>query len=105
LGGPLECPYYYKVEFRTVDPKLGILSKIPLKTRYVVEDTLEYAKDLLSGRTNEVLWKTAGFLKRRIKNLDVLVVVWDVIKHGVHVTVHGMKQLYFDGKWAVGAQK
>ena len=105
MGGPLECPYYYKVEFRTVDPKLGIFSKIPLKTRYVVEDTLEYAKDLLSGRTNEVLWKTAGFLKRRIKNLDVIVVIWDVIKHGVHVTVHGMKQLYFDGKWAVGAQK
>ncbi len=76
-----------------------------MKTRYVVEDTLEYAKDLLSGRTNEVLWKTAAFLKRRIKSLNVLLVIWDVIKHGVHVTVHGMKELYFDGKWAVVAQK
>ena len=28
-----------------------------------------------------------------------------MIKHGVHVTVHRMKQLYRDGKWALGTQK
>lgn len=61
--------------------------------------------DLLYGRTNEALWKTSGFIKRRIKNAEVLLWVWDMIKHGVHVTVHGLSELYYDGKWALGTQK
>jgi hypothetical protein len=60
---------------------------------------------LLYGRTNDVLWKTSGFLKRRIKNAEVLLWVWDMIKHGVHVTVHGLSELYSDGKWVIGVKK
>lgn len=69
------------------------------------EDTFAYATDLVTGRVNEVMWKTSGFLWRRISNLRVLVIIWDLIKHGIHVTVHGMKELYREGKWAIGEQK
>lgn len=31
--------------------------------------------------------------------------VWDMIKHGVHVTVHGLSELYSDGKWVIGVKK
>jgi hypothetical protein len=48
------------------------------------------------------MWKTSAFLWRRIANLRVLLVVWDLIKHGFHVTVHGMAELYREGKWALG---
>lgn len=76
-----------------------------MKCKYMLEDTVEYMKDLVSGRTNEAMWKTSKFLWRRIYNLDVLVLIWDLIKHGVHITVHGMKHLYLDGKWAVIEKK
>jgi hypothetical protein len=55
-----------------------------------------------TGRFNEAMWKTSSFLWRRIANLRVLLVVWDLIKHGFHVTVHGMAELYREGKWALG---
>jgi hypothetical protein len=28
-----------------------------------------------------------------------------MIKHGVHVTVHGLSELYSDGKWVLGEKK
>ena len=48
------------------------------------------------------MWKTSAFIKRRLISLKVLVWVWDMIKHGIHVTVHGLKELYSDGRWAIG---
>jgi hypothetical protein len=102
VGGKPECPYFFNVVHRKPDPALKFTQRVRTKLQYMYEDTFAYVLDLFSGRVNEVMWKTSAFLWRRIYNLRVLLVIWDLIKHGVHVTVHGMKELYREGKWAIG---
>jgi hypothetical protein len=51
------------------------------------------------------MYRTSAFLWRRIVDLEVFLNIWDGIKHGIHVTVHGMGALFSDGIWAIRTRK
>jgi len=70
-----------------------------------VEDTQSYARALIKRQDSEVMYRTSAFLWRRIGDLEVFLNIWDGIKHGIHVTVHGMGALFSDGIWAIRTRK
>jgi len=95
-------PYFVEVRLREVNPNVKGLARIKTKIRYIYEDFIEYLKDIFSGRSNEFIFKTAGFLKRNKKFWGhKLAHIWEeLVKVG-----QGFKRLWADFKFYIGVHR
>jgi hypothetical protein len=59
-------PYSFDYKYREIDATLPKYKKVVLRSQYTVEDTYEYLLDIINGRENAVIFKTAGFVKRQV---------------------------------------
>lgn len=102
-------PYNYEVNYREIDQSMPLLQRSLLRSQYTLEDTRDFAIDLLSGNQNAVMFKSAAFIKRKVKRTkarvykteQMTIKVWEIIKHGVQHTIHGLKDFGRDSKWLI----
>jgi len=74
-----------------------------------LDDTRNFMLDILSGNQNAIMFKSAEFLKRKVKRgrariyilHNALIWLKNVIVEGVKHTVHGLKDFGADSKWLI----
>lgn len=102
-------PYNYEVNYREVDQNLPIFQRCYDRTRYTLDDTRNFFVDILSGNQNAIMFKTSEFIKRKLKRTKARIymveraIVWliNVIRDGIHHTIHGLKDFGRDSKWLI----
>ena len=91
-----KVPYMYNPKVRTVDKFLPLYKKILTKLVYIIEDFIEYIKDIISLDKDKVVYKTTFFAKR---NYNATLNIMKHIKIEVMKIKAGFKKLYNDAKF------
>lgn len=102
-GGPLikpKLPYRYNVKTYQADPKLkGSVAKLRARAVFTADRTKAYVRDIYTGRTDAVVFKTVEFLKRNVLAVRALLYsIWLGIKH----MVKGLKKVKNDVVFLLG---
>lgn len=85
-GGPLikpKTPYQYNVKTYQFDPKnKTLVSRVRARTAFTIDRAKAYARDIWTGRTDAVVFKTVEFMKRNVLWVrGLLYSVWLGVKH------------------------
>lgn len=102
-------PFNYQVNYREIEEDVPLKERTLLRARYTLEDTRNFAVDILCWNEEAILYKTADFLRRKIRRLKARIYICEqgivalnrAIKDGIHHTIHGLKDFGRDSSWLV----
>jgi hypothetical protein len=105
-GEPLikpKTPYQYDVKTYQFDPKNKTMtSRLRARTVFTADRTRAYLRDIRTGRTDAVLFKTVEFMKRNVLLVrGLLYSVWLGLKH----MVKGLRKVKRDVFFLIGFQR
>jgi hypothetical protein len=81
---------------RKVDKSLRLGAKIMQKLKFMIQDFLEFMKDIASLKFNRIIVKMKEFYKR---NRNRSKTVWNTIKHELHKLKVGFQEFWKDTKY------
>lgn len=105
-GEPLitpKIPYQYDVKTFKKDPKnKTLMSRVGARTAFTIDRTKAYCRDIYTGRTDAVVFKTVEFFKRNVLWVrGCLYSVWLGLKH----MIKGLSKVKNDVLFLIGFQR
>lgn len=109
-GEPLikpKTPYHYDVKTYQLDPKNKTsMSRLRARAAFTADRTKAYVRDIQTGRTDAVVYKTVEFFRRNVEGTvlavrGLLYSIWLGIRH----MVKGLVKVKNDVKFLIGVQR